>query len=165
MTDQDPETIDDDLADEAGELILEAEQQYQQNQAEQAEFMKSVAEESGEETLETKCEIGGHTVPVSATFNGELMDQMGALEDRVNRIEAGDAGVQDISDTADKLSQLLADIINDDEATKRGFYKTYQEHGIGPLSEMLETVFGSLKQERERRRGTADGFRSKSDGA
>jgi hypothetical protein len=162
MTDQDPETIDDDLADAAGELILEAEQQYQQNQAEHEAFLDTVAEEEGTEVLETECNlIGEYTVPLKAKLNGELMDQMGHLDSRVERFERGEARGYEISETADEISQLLADVIDDHEWHKRKFYDAYESEGLDPLGVMLERVFEALKQERERREGTADGFRSK----
>ncbi len=59
-----PETVDDDLANQAAELIQEADQQLQQNREEQQEFLNTVSEEEGAEVLETQCNlIGDYTVP------------------------------------------------------------------------------------------------------
>lgn len=155
-----PEPVQDDLADEAADLILEAEQQYQENLAEQEEFLETVAEEEGAEVLETQCNlIGDYTVPLKAKLNGEIMDRMGALDDRLERLNAGEARAYEISETADEVSQLLADVINDESWHKEKFYAAYQAEGLDPLGVMLERAFKSLKQERERRQGTADGFR------
>jgi hypothetical protein len=164
MTDHDPEpeTIDDDLADEAGELILEAEEQYQQNQAEHDAFLETVAEEEGAEVLETDVNlIGDYTVPLKAKLNGDLMDRMGHMDARMERFEEGEARGYEISETADEISQLLADVIDDKEWHKRKFYDAYESEGLDPLGVMLERVFEALKEERERREGVADGFRQK----
>jgi len=156
-----PDTIDDDLADQAGELILEAEEQLQQNRAEQEAFLETVAEEEGAEVLETECNlIGDYTVPLKAKLSGEIMDRMGALDDRLERLQAGEARAYEISETADEVSQLLADVIDSPDWHKEKFYAAYESEGLGPLGVMLERVFESLKAERERRQGTADGFRS-----
>ena len=161
-----PETINDDLADDAAELIQETHDQYEQNRQEQEAFLETVAEEEGAEVLETKCNIiGEYTVPLQAKLSGEIMDRMGALDDRLERLEAGEARAYEISETADEVSQLLADVIDEPTWDKRKFYEAYESEGLEPLGTMLERVFESLKQERERRRGTADGFRSDGQGA
>jgi hypothetical protein len=87
------------------------------------------------------------------------MDRMGALEDRLERMESGNAAAYEVGETADEISQILADIIDDPEWHKSKFYKAYEAEGLGPLGVMTERVFESLKDERDRRRGTADGFR------
>jgi hypothetical protein len=164
MTDHDPEpeTIDDDLADEAGELILEAEEQYQQNQAEHDAFLETVAEEEGAEVLETDVNlIGDYTVPLKAKLNGDLMDRMGHMDARMERFEEGEARGYEISETADEISQLLDDLIEDKEWHKAKFYAAYESEGLDPLGAMLENCFKALKEERERREGVADGFRQK----
>lgn len=154
------EPVQDDLAEEAADLILEAEQQYQENLAEQEAFLETVAEEEGAEVLETQCNlIGDYTVPLKAKLSGEIMDRMGALDDRLERLNAGEARAYEISETADEVSQLLADVINDESWHKEKFYAAYQSEGLDPLGVMLERAFKALKQERERRQGTADGFR------
>lgn len=164
MTDADdgPETIDDELADEAADLILEADEQLRQNRAEQQEFLDTVSEEEGAEVLETQCNlVGEYTVPLQAKLDGELMDAMGRIDDRIERIEQGEARAYEIGETADEVSQLLADVIDDAEWHKDLFYQVYRDEGVRPLGNMLERAFDALKTERERRRGTADGFREK----
>jgi len=157
---EEPDTIDDDLADEAGALILEAEEQLQQNRAEQEKFLETVAEEEGAEVLETECNlIGDYTVPLKAKLSGEIMDRMGALDDRLERLQAGEARAYEISETADEVSQLLADVIDSADWHKEKFYAAYESEGLDPLGVMLERAFESLKTERERRQGAADGFR------
>ena len=149
---------EDDFNARAADLVLETHEEYQERQAEHEAFLETVAEEEGAETLTTECNlIGEYTVPLEAKLNGEIMDRMEALDDRIQRLSAGEARV---SDTADEVAQLLADLIADPEWDKRKFYAAYEREGLDPLGVMLERTFESLKEERERRRGTADGFRS-----
>ena len=158
MSDQEP--VKDEIAEQAGELILEADEQYQQNKAEQEAFLETVAQEEGAEVLETTCNlVGEYVVDIKAKLSGDIMDRMGALDDRVERIDAGEARAYEISETADGVAQLLADVIDDKTYTKEKFYAVYQSEGLQPLAVMLERVFTSLKEEKERREGVANGFR------
>jgi hypothetical protein len=100
-------------------------------------------------------------VPLKAKLSGDIMDRMGALEDRIERMEDGDARAYEIGETADNLSQLLADVIDDASWHKGKFYEVYESEGLEPLGVMTQRVFESLREERDRRRGAADGFRSK----
>jgi len=158
---EEPDTIDDDLADQAGELILEAEEQLQQNRAEQQAFLETVAEEEGAEVLETECNlIGDYTVTLRAKLNGDVIDRLGQIDARLERVQSGDAPAYEISEVADDVSQVLADVIDGDSWTKARFYSAYRAEGVDPLGVMLKRVFESLQEERERREGTADGFRT-----
>jgi len=148
------------LDDLAQELVEDTQDKYEETQAAQAEFLESVAEESGAEVLETQCNlIGEYSVPLRAKLSGDIMDRMGALEDRLERMESGNAAAYEVGETADEISQILADIIDDPEWHKSKFYKAYEAEGLAPLGVMTERVFESLKDERDRRRGTANGFR------
>jgi hypothetical protein len=150
------------LDDIAQELVETADDNYQQSQERQQAFLDTVADEEGAEVLETQCNlVTGYTVPLKAKLSGDIMDRMGALEDRLERMEDGDARAYEISETADELSQILADVIDDATWHKSKFYEVYEEEGLQPLGVMIERVFESLRDERERRRGAADGFRSK----
>jgi len=40
------------------------------------------------------------------------------------------------------------------------FYAAYEQEGLAPLGVMLERAFESLKEERERQQGAAEGFRA-----
>jgi len=88
------------------------------------------------------------------------MDRMSHLDARMERFENGEARGYEISETADEVSQLLADLIDGDDWTKRKFYSAYEAEGLDPLGVMLERVMNAVKDERERREGVADGFRS-----
>lgn len=157
---EDPDPVQDDLAEDAADLILEAEEQLQDHRAEQQEFLDTVAEEEGAEVLETECNlVGDYTVTLRATLDGEVMDTMGRIDDRLERVEQGDARAYEIGETADEVARLLGDVIEDPEYDKALFYQVYENEGIDALGVMLERAFGSLKSEKERRRGTADGFR------
>jgi hypothetical protein len=101
-------------------------------------------------------------VPVRAKLSGEVMERMEALDERMQKLDTGDARV---SETADEVSQLLADLIDDPEYNKQLFYDVYRKNNLNELSGLLETVFTALKEERKRRRGAADGFRKDTDGA
>lgn len=158
---QDPQS--DDLADQAAELIQETNASYEERRREQQEFLDTVSEEAdGAEVLETQCTlIGDYTVPVAAKLDGNLMDRLGALDARIERFDSedSDARAYEFSETADEISQILADVIEDTDYHKDLFYEVYQEEGLEPLGEFLETVFEALREERERRSGAADGFR------
>lgn len=161
MSEQEPETIDDELADEAGEMLLEMEEEYEEKMAEQEAFLETVAEEEGSDVLETQCNlIGEYTVPIKAKLNGELMDRLSHMDARVERFEQGEARGYEITETADEISQILADVVADDSWGKEKFYAAYKQEGLGPLGVMLERAFESLKEERERQQGAAEGFRT-----
>ena len=161
MSEQEPETIDDELADEAGEMLLEMEEEYEEKMAEQEAFLETVAEEEGSEVLETKCTIiGDYTVDIRAKLNGELMDRLSHMDARVERFENGEARGYEITETADEISQILADVVNDDSWGKEKFYAAYEQEGLAPLGVILERAFESLKEERERQQGAAEGFRT-----
>lgn len=163
---KDPEPIKDDVAEEAADLILEAEESYQERMAEQEEFLETVRKEEGAEVIETQCNlIGDYTVPIKAKTDGELTDRLSHLDARVERFETGEARGYEISETADEIAQLLADLIDDDGWHKEKFHAAYQAEGLAPLGVMLERVMNAIKDEREREEGVAKGFRSKPDGA
>ncbi|QAS68869.1 hypothetical protein HFTV1-gp36 [Haloferax tailed virus 1] len=163
MTEQEP--VQDELAEEAADLILEAEQQYQENLAEQEAFLETVAEEEGAEVLETQCNlIGEYTVPLKAKLNGELMDKLGEIDSRIEHIQSGDGRMYEFGEVADRAAQLLADVIDDESWHKEKFYQAYESEGLAPLGTMISRVIDSLKTEKERRMGAADGFRKKSEG-
>ncbi len=63
------------------------------------------------------------------------------------------------------MCQILADVIDDPDWNKQKFYAAYREEGSKPILTMLERVFESLKKERERVEGTAEGFRSEPGGS
>lgn len=160
------EPVQDELAEEAADLILEAEQQYQENLAEQEAFLETVAEEEGAEVLETQCNlIGEYTVPLKAKLNGELMDKLSAIDGELERLQSGDAKFYELSEAADRACQLLADLIDDTDYHKDKFYAVYESEGLEPLGTMIGRCFESLMKERERRLGAADGFRKKPKGS
>jgi len=155
-----PETVDDDLADDAGELIPEANEELEQRRAEQEAFLETVEEETDAPLVETPCNIiGDYTVDIRAELDGELTDRLGEMEARLERVDAGEGHAYDISDVADETSQILADLIEDPTWDKGTFYEAYERTGIEPLLEMFEGVFSAIKSERERQEGAAEGFR------
>jgi len=155
-----PEPVDDDLADEAGELILEANEQLEQRRAEQEAFLETVAEEKDVEVLETPCNIlGDYTVTVRAELNGHLMDRIGDLMQQLEAARSGDLPMYESGNLAEDISDLLADVIVDDGWTANRFYAAYEQTTLEALGEMLVTAFTALSEERERRSGAADGFR------
>ena len=145
----------------AQDLVEDASQEFEQSREEQAAFLDAVADEEGAEVLETTASIKGHSVPVSARLNGDVMDAMGRIDSRLERIEREEARAYEVSDTADDVAQLLADVTDDPALTKREFYRQYEAHGIDPLGVVLEEVMTALRDEKERREGAADGFRKK----
>lgn len=161
MSGQEPETVDDEIADQAGEMLLEMQQEHEEKMAEQEAFLETVAEEEGSEVLETQCNIiGDYTVPIKAKLNGELMDRLSHMDARVERFEQGEARGYEITEAADEISQILADVVDDTSWGKEKFYAAYEQEGLAPLGVMLERAFESLKEERERQQGAAEGFRA-----
>ena len=159
MSDQQSEQKQD-FDEIAADLALDAKQSHEDNLQEQQEFLDTVAEEEGADELDTKCNLmGEYVVPVKAKLNGDLMDAMGRIDARLERLQNEEGRAYEFSETADEASQLLADAIDDPEWHKSKFYRAYENEGLKPLGVMLDRVFTSLKEERERRRGTADGFR------
>ena len=155
MSDAEP-----DFDEIAADLAQDAKESFEQSREEQEAFLETVAQEEGAEVLETQCNlIGDYTVPLKAKLDGDLMDAMGRIDDRLQRLQGKQGRAYEITETADEVSQLLADVIDDPEWHKSKFYAAYQSEGLDPLGVMLERAFESLKQERERRNGTADGFR------
>ena len=156
MSDAEP-----DFDEIAADLALDAKESFEQSREEQEAFLETVAQEEGAEVLETQCNlIGDYTVPLKAKLDGDLMDAMGRIDDRLQRLQGKQGRAYEITETADEVSQLLADVIDDPEWHKSKFYAAYQSEGLDPLGVMLERAFESLKLERKRRNGTADGFRS-----
>lgn len=163
MSEQEP--VSDEVAEEAADLILEAEQQLQENRAKQEEFLDAVADEYEVEVIETECNIvGDHTVSLKATLDGELMDEIGGFLERLEEISDEGAKPGETSEIARRVSEMLADLIEEDAWTADTFYTAYERTTLDALGDMLLTAFDSLSKERERRRGTADGFREESGG-
>ncbi len=149
------------LDDLAQELVEDTQDKYEQTQAAQQEILDDLANESGAMVLETQCTIAGdHTVPLKTKLSGDIMDTMGQMDARLERFETGEARAYEISDTADIIAQMLADIIDDPAWNKETFYGFYEQEGLQGLGVMLERVFDALTTERDRRQGAAEGFRS-----
>ena len=160
MADETPDSVNDDLAEEAADLILEADEQLQERRAEHEEFLDTVAAEEGAEVLETSVNlIGEYVVDVRVKIDGELTDRMAHMESRIKRATSGEGSMIDVSETADDVAQLLADMVDDPGWSKAKFYAAYEAEGLDPLGVMLQRIMESVEQERERRHGTAEGFR------
>ena len=158
--DSDAEGTSDQLAEDAADLILEANESLEQRRAEQEAFLETVEEETDAPVVETTCNIlADYTVDVTARLDGELTDRLGEMEARLERVDAGEGHAYDISEVADETSQMLADLIDDETWDKPTFYEAYERTGVEPLLEMFEEVFDSIKTERERMEGVAEGFR------
>jgi hypothetical protein len=147
--------------DNIQDLMEKTDERYEERQEDIADFHQAVQEESETEVIETTCNIVGDvTVGVTAKRNGELMDRMGHIEERLEYVETEKQGTYNITEAAQDAAQLLADVVDDPELTQGEFYKVYRGEGLEELGKMLKTVFSSIEKESERRRGAADGFRS-----
>jgi len=145
---------------DVSELVEQTQERYEESQERQSEFLDAVQDESETDLIETECNLVGDIVtPVSAKYDGELIDRFGELEDRLTQIDNGNGGLSDVSTVADEISQFLADVVDDPDLNKDAFYKAYRSEGLSPLGEMLETAFEAIKTEAERKQGAADGFR------
>jgi len=158
------EAVNDQLAEDAADLILETEEQYQQQKAQQHDLLDAVAEEDGAPLLETKCSIHGIVVPVSGRLTGEFVEHIESLDAEAKRRAEGESG-KGVSDIVREMADILDDLIDDPELTAEGVYQTYRKEGVGPVRTIMENVMESLQEEEERVRGTADGFRQKPDRA
>lgn len=147
-------------SDKPPELVQKAREQRQQRQEEQEDFLEAVAKEEGIEPLETTVTlVGDYTVTVTARLDGQLMDRLAHIDEKLDRVEAGDERVYKASEAADDAAQLLADLVDDPEYNKELFYRTYEQQGLDIIGDFIETIFEGLQNARERRQGTADGFR------
>jgi len=156
-----PETKQDQLAEDAADLILEADAQLQENRQEQHELLDAVSEEDGAPLLQTKCNIHGIVVPVSGRLTGEFVERVEGLDAEAKRRADGESDKTGVSDIIRELATIIDELIDDPELTADGVYQTYINEGVGPVRTILENVMQSLQEEEERVQGTADGFRSK----
>jgi len=141
------------------ELVEETNDRYQEQQEAQEEFLQAVSKEEGAEVLETTVTlVGDYTVDVSAKLSGRLNDRIGHIQERAEAAQEN-GRVYEISEVADDAAQLLSDLIDNSEYTKAMFYSIYEREGLDVLGQFAETIFNGLEAEKDRRRGTADGFR------
>lgn len=155
MSDTDPEHV--------RELLDKTQERHEERQEEIAEFHDAVKEESDAEVIETTCNIAGDmTVDVSAKRNGELMDKIGHIEERLEYVESEERGTYKVTEAAEDASQLLADLVDDPHLDKQEFYKVYRSEGLETLGELIESVMQAIETEVKTRRQAADGFRKKS---
>jgi len=153
--------VQDQLAEDGADLILEADDQLRQNREEQHELLKAVSEEDGAPLLETRCEIYGHVVPVSGRLTGAFVERMEELDAEAKRRANQEGEDNGVSDIIRELTQILDELIDDSELTADGLYQMYLNEGVQPVRTIVEGVMDALQKEDERKRGTADGFRKK----
>jgi len=157
-----PETdaVNDDLANEAADLIMETEEAYQERKAEQEAILEDISEEAGAPLLETKCNIiGERVVPVSAKMNGEFIDRFGKIDARLSQGEQPDSAIYEFGQAVRDACELLADVIDDDTWDAPTLLAAYKKEGHGAIMTMMNNVFSSLTKEKERAEGAAEGFR------
>jgi len=141
------------------ELVEQTNEKYQQAQEEQEAFLETVAEEEGAEVLEAQVNlVGDYVVTATAKLDGKLMDRLAHIDERLG--ETDETRLYEVPEAADDASQLLADLIEEEQYHKEKFYQVYQEQGLEALGTFLERIFEGLENARERKRGVADGFRS-----
>ena len=156
MSDAEP-----DFDEIAADLALDAKESYESSKENQHALLDAVAEQDGAPLLETQCTIYGETIPVSGRLTGELIDRVTALDPRAKEMaDKGGSGAE-FRDIINDVTQIAADLIDDDELTQKELYKVYRDNGVKPLRTILMDVFESLQKEEERVRGDADGFRKK----
>ena len=156
MSDAEP-----DFDEIAADLALDAKESYDSSKENQHALLDAVAEQDGAPLLETQCTIYGETIPVSGRLTGELIDRITALDTRAKEMaDKGGSGAE-FRDIINDVTQIAADLIDDDELTQKELYKVYRDNGVKPLRTILVDVFESLQKEEERVRGDADGFRKK----
>jgi uncharacterized protein YbjQ (UPF0145 family) len=155
-------TLDDVFSDEEVAAIEDTRETKREYEERQRDFLESVASESETELLKTQTElVEGHVVGLEAKLNGELIDRLGRVQQRLEAAES-DRHLSDVSEAADEASQILADAIVDAEFDKELFYNVYEMEGLTELGTLLSRVFDALQKERERLSGDAEGFRKRS---
>jgi len=152
-------TANDNLANEAAELIQETNAEYEQNKQDQHDLLDAVAEEDGAPLLETKCEIYGHVVPVSGRLTGGFIERVEALDAEAKEIANEENPDRSVSDVIRELAEIGDDLIDDPELTADQIYQVYVDNGPRPVRTVIEEVIESLQREEERVSGDADGFR------
>jgi len=161
--------------DDAIALAVEAQEKKREQEAEYDELLERVSEESEADVdlIETRVDLWGYQVPISVRRNGDLIDRLSWLQDQSKSLESDpEAGVSKVPEIMDEACQLLADAVDseawreehpDDQGwDKQAFYTLYREYGPDVVREGLESVFGAVEREVERRSGQADGFRGES---
>ena len=145
----------------AADLAQDAKESFESSKENQHALLDAVAEQDGAPLLETQCTIYGETIPVSGRLTGELIDRITALDTRAKEMSDKGGSGAEFRDIINDVTQIAADLIDDDELTQRELYKVYRDNGVKPLRTILMDVFESLQKEEERVRGDADGFRKK----
>lgn len=143
------------------DAVAEARETHEERKQTQRAFLDAVSSDSESERLETQTEIAdGIVVPLEAKLNGDVIDTLGAVQERLENAE--DTGkLYEISEAVDDATQLLADIIADPAYDKAVFHEVYQSEGPADIAKMLRRSFEALQQERKRLSGDAEGFRNR----
>jgi len=145
---------------ELAELVEQTREKHEENKKEQREFLETLSEEEGSPVLEAKVNlVGDYTVTAKAKLNGRLMDKLSAIDERLERVDSGDERLYKASEAADDTAQLLDDLIVESDYNKELFYSAYHQEGLDILGEFIKEVLEGLQTARERKQGTADGFR------
>jgi len=143
------------------EAVEEASETLHERKQTQQEFLDAVSSDSESELLKTQTELAeGIVVPLEAKLNGEVIDTLGSVQERLENAEE-DGRLYQISDAVDDACQLLADIITDPSYDKEVFHQVYKQEGAADIAKMLRRSFESLQKERERLSGDAEGFRNR----
>jgi hypothetical protein len=143
------------------DAVTAARETHEERKQTQRAFLDAVSSDSESERLETQTELAeGIVVPLEAKLNGEVIDTLGSVQERLENAEE-DGRLYQISDAVDDACQLLADIIADPAYNKEVFHDVYKKEGAADIAKMLRRSFEALQQERERLSGDAEGFRNR----
>jgi len=157
MSDAEPEPGE--LDEFAAQLAAETDEKFESRKEDQHALLEAAAEEDGAPLLETQCEIYGEVVPVSGRLTGELIDRTTQLDKTAKAISNGDKDPSELLHVIREITEICADLIDDEELTQQELYKLYRAEGVKPLRRITDEVMGALQKERERVSGDADGFR------
>ena len=145
---------------ELADLVEETREKHEETKQEQEEFLNALEENEGKPTLETKVNLtGDYVVTAKADLNGELMDRLSHIDERLDNVTNGDGRLYEVSEAADDAAQLLDDLIVESQYNKELFYNAYERQGLEILVSFFAEIIEGLQSARERQHGVADGFR------
>lgn len=145
------------------ELLEGVEETSREIQAEQQEFLDSLAEEHEEDRVDIEVETmlpGENMATIQAGINGDLINRFAGVESSIQEIQESDEpSVLDVEHTMDEAAQILADLTKEPKFSKAVFYGIYTKWGPRALGEHVIAVSDAIEAGVRRKLGDADGFR------
>lgn len=155
MSMQDLPSIDPEASPEAHrETILEAANQRKQQLEEKKQHaLDALKSEHGGEVVETNVELGTDLeATIKVKLNGQLLKKMGKVDDHFEKLS-------DYDYAAREICNIVAGMLVEEEYDEELFYQLYLDEGEKPLMQVIDSVFGAIREEQKQRREGVDQFR------